>query len=69
MHGMKLPAVLSRVSPEDPDRDRIRRVVLETIAALGLDVARDGEVYNPAGDTAWKPPAQSNVRFTGSRRK
>ena len=66
---MKLPAVIARVSPEDPDRDRIRRVVLETIAALGLDVARDGEVYNPASETGWVEPKQRNVRFTGGRRR
>jgi hypothetical protein len=72
---MKLDAVLERVAAVDTTADHgdVRRLVLETIAALGLEVARDGEVYNPAAPERprWQMPEQRNVTFAGmsSRRR
>lgn len=46
-----LDQVLARVAAADTtaDRDRLRRTVLDTIAALGLHVhPPTGEVYDPA---------------------
>lgn len=70
---VKLDAVLERVAAADTtaDRDQLRRTVLDTIAALGLYVAKSGEVYNPAEP---EKPAyhdsllQQNVRWSGGRR-
>jgi hypothetical protein len=67
---MKLDVVIDRVAAADMtvERDRMRRTVLEVIAALGLEVARDGEVYNPAEPERSRFPEQNGVRWAGSRR-
>jgi len=67
---MKLDAVLERVAAADTtaDRDQLRRTVLDTIAALGLEVARSGEVYNPAEpERRQYLPQQQNVGWSGGR--
>lgn len=45
-----LEAVIEKVAAADTtaDRDRLRRTILDTIAALGLSVDRAGQVYNEA---------------------
>ncbi len=64
---MKLDAVLARVTPDDPDRDRVRRAVLETIAALGFHLGPGGEICDPR--PAYTAPVQRNVRWSGGRRR
>lgn len=68
---MKLDVVLERVAASDTtaERDRLRRTVLDTIAALGLQVARDGEVYNPAPAPSSTYPEQRHARWYGSGRR
>ncbi len=65
-----LTTVLDTVAEADTtaDRDQLRRTVLDTIAALGLQVARDGEVYDPAQGVRRAPPSYPegrNVRLRG----
>lgn len=70
-----LDQVLTRVGANDAQdetahRAELRRVVLETIAAVGLLVnSRTGEVYNPAPAPSLPTPRQQNVRWSGSRRR
>jgi hypothetical protein len=69
---MKLDQVLARVTERDTtglDDDLLKRTVLETIAALGLEVnTKSGEVYDPAPSSSWQTPEQRNVRWSGRRR-
>jgi len=65
---MKLDAVVARVAPDDPDRDRVKRAVLETIAALGFHLGRDGEICDPRPAPAYAPE-QRRARWTGSGRR
>jgi hypothetical protein len=64
---MTVDAVIERVAAADAtaDRDRLRRTVLDTIAALGLEVnTQTREVYNPAeGAYRSRIPEQTGVRF------
>jgi hypothetical protein len=64
---MKLDQVLARVTERDTtglDDDLLKRTVLETIAALGLEVnARNGEVYDPAPKPSLVPMQTTRVRF------
>lgn len=53
--SVKLDQVLARVASKDAiahcaslDNERLRVLVIETLASVGLEVARDGEVYDPA---------------------
>lgn len=79
---MTLDAVLDRVAAADTtaDRDQLRRTVMDTIAALGLEVhPRTREVYDPVALEARlqlearlkRPsyPEQQNVRWSGGRRR
>lgn len=76
---MTLDAVLDRVAESDTtaDRDRLRRTVLDTIAALGLEVnPQTREVYSPAALEAelQRPrrpsyPQQTGAHWSGSRRR
>jgi hypothetical protein len=43
---VRLPDVVARAAKVDPSD--LPRLVREVIAACGLEVAGDGEVYNPA---------------------
>jgi len=73
---VKLADVIARVQRQvgisglasDADVQTIARA---TVRELGLEVAKDGEVYNPAPVPApnWEFPAQRNVRFRGGRRR
>jgi hypothetical protein len=57
-----LDQVLQKVAASDTtaDRDRLRRTVMDTILALGHEVAPNGEVYNPA-EGSYRPPANRVV--------
>ena len=61
---IKLDTVLARAAAADPGSppDQLRRTVLEVIAACGLEVDRQGEVYSPA-------PAPSSIPEDNSRRR
>jgi hypothetical protein len=59
-------AAVTRGMPEY----EVQLIVRATVRELGLDVAPDGEVYNPAPrEPGWQLPEQRNVRFRGSRRR
>jgi hypothetical protein len=69
---MTLEAVIERVAAADStaDRDRLRRTVLDTIAALGLEVHPETrQVYSPAAleermqRSRPSLPQQTGVRF------
>lgn len=74
---MRLDAVIARVRAETDTGmliadARIENLVRRTIAALGLQVATDGEVYNPAAQDrfALTPVAEDNSRrYSGRFRK
>lgn len=46
------------------DRETATNIARETVKALGLEVAADGEVYSPAPDPAkgWEAPRMTRVR-------
>lgn len=61
--AVTVEAVLEKVAAADTtaDRDQLRRTVMDTIAALGLEVDRRGEVYNPA-EGCYRPAPVRTVR-------
>lgn len=73
--AVKLEQVLARVTASQrmtsqADHDRLRSIVLETIAAVGLEVDhRQGEVYDPAGRQTVRPRDDRNFRFIGGGRR
>jgi hypothetical protein len=83
---VKIDEVIARVQRETGTADaadtrvpehEVKLIVRATIRELGLEVARDGEVYNPAPppapapswEASWEAPRQRNVRHAGSRRR
>ena len=69
---VKLADVLARAKAREPELDggRLQRLVLETIAACGLQVAGNGELFNPA-EGAYRPPVREatwNAPSDNSRR-
>lgn len=71
--AVTVEAVLEKVAAADTtaDRDQLRRTVLDTIAALGLEVDRRGEVYNPAEGCYRPAPVKhvaNNQRWAPRRR-
>jgi hypothetical protein len=68
-----LSQVLERVAEADTtvDRDVQRRIVIDTIRALGHEVANDGQVYNPAEGCYRPAPVRvvpRDQRWAGRRR-
>jgi hypothetical protein len=67
-----LNQVLEEVAAADStvDRDVQRRTVLDAIKALGLEVANDGQVYNPAEGNYSSSPrvVPRDQRWAGRRR-
>lgn len=68
---MKLSDIVDRVAAADTtaDRQQLRRTVVDTIAALGLQVDARGEVYSPAPAPAYTAPVQRHARWSGSGRR
>lgn len=69
--SVTLEQILARVAAgtDTEHRSELRRVVLETIAAVGLLVnTRTGEVYDPAPRQDIRPRDDRNFRFVGGRR-
>jgi hypothetical protein len=74
-----LDDILARIEQSRPSSLHItdaRRIVLETIAACGLEVAPTGEVFNPAEGAyrmskprpQWSAPADNSRRRFSRRR-
>lgn len=54
------------------DHTMLERVIYDVIAGLGMHVAGNGEVINPAPRDdrgAFNYPEQRNVRYTGQQRR
>jgi hypothetical protein len=70
--AIKLDDVLATAKEAEPELEpaRVQRLVLKLIAACGLEVARNGEVFNPAEGasrmsrprTQWSAPADNSRR-------
>lgn len=72
---MKIDDVITRVQRDAGGcltELEVEQVARATVRSLGLEIADDGEVYDPAPKPApqWEFPQQQNVRhYRGSRRR
>jgi hypothetical protein len=76
---VKLADVIARAKATEPELDdgRILRLVSNLIAACGLEVADNGEVFNPAEGSyrqpiraaSWSAPGDNSRQATRFRRR
>ena len=60
---------LRAMRPNDllPHRVVVEDIARATIKALGLGIANDGEIYNPAPPPAHDAQKQQNIHWSGSK--